>query len=187
MSLFVAVRPDERAVDELQHALEPVRRSPTASVLRWQPVTQWHITLAFLGDPDEWVEDEVAERLRSLGAQSAVPGLQLSGAGCFGRQVLWVGLADGPSTDALRAVQEAILPLMRGSGAVADRRPWRPHLTIARARGGDARGAVPLLAGYLGPDSTADEVLLVRSSGGPHPDHRVVERVGLRGPLGSIP
>lgn len=182
MSLFVAVRPDEQAVDDLQHALEPLRRSPAAGVLRWQPVGQWHITLAFLGDPDEWVEDEVAERLRTLASRPAVPGLRLAGAGCFGRQVLWAGLAEGPETHGLEALQSAIPPLLRGSGAVVDRRPWRPHLTVARARGGDARPVVPLLEGYIGPAWTAEEVLLVRSSGGPHPDHRVVERVPLASP-----
>lgn len=187
MSLFVAVRPSESAVDDLQHALEPLRRAPAADALRWQPVNQWHITLAFLGDPEEWVEEEVADRLAALARRPAVPGLRLSGAGCFGRQVLWAGLADGPGADGLRSLQSAILPLLRGSGAVADRRPWRPHLTLARARGGDARPVVPLLEGYLGPEWSADEILLVRSSGGPHPEHRVVERVILGGPLGSVP
>ncbi len=181
MSLFVAIRPDAGAVEDLQHAIEPVRRMPAADVLRWQSPSQWHITLAFLGEPDAAVADEVAERLSDLSGWPPVRGLSLAGAGCFGRQVLWIGAADDDSLAGLRALQEAVPPRLRGSGATVDRRPWRPHLTIARARHGDARPAAAVLDGYRGPRWDVDEVLLVRSSGGPHPEHRVAASVRLGG------
>ena len=183
MSLFVAVRPDAGAVEDLQHALEPMRRMPVADVLRWQPPSQWHVTLAFLGDPDDDVAEAVAERLADLEAWTPVTGLSLAGAGCFGRQVLWLGMADDDALDGLRALQAALPPRLRGTGATVDRRPWRPHLTIARARHGDARAAAAVLSGYRGPRWDVDEVLLVRSSGGPHPDHRVTASVRLGGSM----
>lgn len=181
MSLFVAVRPDAGAVEDLQHAVESVRRMPVADGLRWQPPSQWHVTLAFLGDPDDDVVEAAAERLADLGSRPPVPGLCLAGAGCFGRQVLWVGLSDDDALAGLRALQSAVPATLRGSGATVDRRPWRPHLTVARARHGDGRSAAALLDDYRGPRWDVDEVLLVRSSGGPHPEHRVTASVRLDG------
>jgi 2'-5' RNA ligase len=181
MSLFVAVRPSDAAVEDLQDALVAVRRQPVARDLRWQPPGQWHITLAFLGEDSPDLEAEVCDRLAALEVMSPVPGLSISGAGCFGRQVLWMDVHGDDAVTALGEVCTAIPPLLRGSGAQLDRRPWRPHLTIARARHTDARPVVPLLSTYIGPQWDADEVLVVRSTGGPHPDHHIAMRIPLTG------
>lgn len=181
MSLFVAVRPDAEAVEDLQHALDRVRRLPAAEPLRWQPPAQWHVTMAFLGADDPGIADEVGDRIAALSAHSPVDGLVVAGAGCFGRQILWMDLADDAAVARLAGLAAAIPPLLRGSGASVDRRPWRPHLTVARARHGDARGLVPLLASYRGTMWTVSELLLIRSTGGPHPDHHVMRRIRLDG------
>ncbi len=178
MSLFVAIRPDEAAVEDLSDALEPVRRMPAAQALRWQPASQWHITLAFLGDADEAVTDEVAERLGEL-TLTAIPRVRLSGADCFGRQILWIGVGDDDARAQIAAAAAAMPPRLRGLGLDVDRRPWRGHLTVARARHGDARPAAQVLAGYQGPCWTADELLVIRSTGGPRPAHRVVATIAL--------
>jgi 2'-5' RNA ligase len=179
VSLFLAVRPDEGAVDDLQDALDRVRRLPLAEQLRWQPPSQWHVTLAFFGDPDPLVVDEVAERLGDLGSLASAPGLRVTGAGCFGRQILWMGLGDEVAVAGLREVVRAVPGLVRGTGVDLDRREWRPHLTVARARHGDARPTVGPLADYRGPAWSADEVVLIRSTGGPASTHHVVTRVDL--------
>lgn len=179
MSLFVAVRPDESAVEDLQEAVARAARSPAARELRWQPPALWHVTLAFLGDPDDDVEDEVAERLTSLSSHPRISDVQLSGAGTFGGQVVWIGLAPGPGHDALAGMAARIPPMLRGSGAVADWRPWRAHLTVARARRGAAGPVHDLLAGYAGPPWDVEDVLLIRSTGGPRPTHRVVAAIGM--------
>ena len=181
MSLFVAIRPDEGAIEDLSDALEPVRRLPMAQSLRWQPASQWHITLAFLGDADEDVIDEVAERLVAVNLPT-VPAVRLSGADCFGRQILWIGVGDDAARSQMGAAAAAIPPRLRGLGLDVDRRPWRGHLTVARARSGDARPAATVLAGYRGPSWTADELLLIRSTGGPRPAHHVVRAITLADP-----
>ncbi len=181
MSLFVAVRPDEAAVEDLSDALEPVRRMPAAQALRWQPASQWHITVAFLGDADEDVTDEVAERLAALDLQ-AIPGVRLAGADCFGRQILWIGIGDDEARARMGATAAAIPPRLRGLGLDVDRRAWRGHLTVARARNGDARSAAAVLAGYRGPSWDAHELLVIRSTGGPRPAHHVVHVIPLAEP-----
>jgi len=181
MSLFVAIRPVEGAIDDLSDALEPIRRLPAASALRWQPPSQWHVTLAFLGDADEDVTDEVAERISDL-ALTGVPGVRLQGADCFGRQILWIGIGDDDARRRLAAVAAAIPPRLRGLGLDVDRRPWRGHLTVARARTGDARTAADALAGYQGPPWDVGQLVVIRSTGGPRPAHRVVRTIPLAAP-----
>jgi RNA 2',3'-cyclic 3'-phosphodiesterase len=185
MSLFVAIRPDDRATEDLQHAVDRVRRQPSAEGLRWQPPSQWHVTLAFLGDPADEVVDAVAERLDLMRGRPVVEGLHLAGAGCFGRQILWIGLGGDDAIASLTELAAAIPPLVRGTGAHPDRRPWRPHLTVARARHGDARPVADALTTYAGPSWTATGVLLVRSTGGPRPAHAVVHAVSLEGGDGT--
>ena len=179
MSLFIAVRPDDAACEDLQHELERVRRLPEAGSLQWQPPSRWHVTLAFLGDAPDSVDDRVVEAIDPLSVHSAIAELRLSGAGCFGRQVLWIGLERGAALDALTSMVGAIPRLVRGTGVNLDRRAWRAHLTVARARQGDARAAAGALADYRGPSWTAAEALLIRSTGGPQPAHHVVHRVPL--------
>jgi RNA 2',3'-cyclic 3'-phosphodiesterase len=180
MSLFVAVRPDEAAIDDLAEAVDRVRRSPAATALRWQPPSQWHVTLAFLGEPREVDLDDIASRLAPLAERPVVPGVRIASAGCFGRQILWMGVGDDDQVAALTNLALAVPPLLRGSGLAIDRRPWRGHLTVARARHGDARPVVAQLAGYRGPSWDVDTLLLVQSTGGPHPQHRVVHGLPLR-------
>ena len=58
-----------------------------------------------------------------------------------------------------------------------DGRPYRPHLTLARARhGGDPRPAATMLAAYDGPGWRAAEVVLFRSHLGPNPVHEPLVR-----------
>ena len=181
MSLFIAVRPDERASEDLQDALGRVRRLPPAQDLRWQPEWQWHVTVAFLGDPPDDVDDEVVDRLDPVIRRAPVRDVRMAGAGCFGRQIVWIGIESGDARDQLSALASGIPPLLRGTGVQVDRRPWRPHVTVARARRGDAARAADLLADYAGPPWTVDELLVIRSTGGPRPEHRVIHRLGLRG------
>ncbi|MBI1352513.1 MAG: RNA 2',3'-cyclic phosphodiesterase [Actinomycetales bacterium] len=181
MSLFVAVRPDAAAAEDLQEAIARARRAAPGPELRWQSPGHWHLTLAFLGNPDDSVADEVAARLADLEATPSIPDLRLAGSGTFGGQVLWVALEPGPAHDALADIARRIPPLMRGSGAVADWRPWRAHLTIARARRGSPERVVDALDGYIGPRWGVSSVLLIRSTGGPRPQHHVIETIPLTG------
>ncbi len=181
MSLFVAARPDAVAVEDLADALHAVRRLPSAADVRWTSPDLWHITLAFLGDPDDAVDEEVADRLRAWSELAPIDGLRLAGAGAFGRQVLWAGVEEGPSRDRLAALAHGLPALVRGSGAVPDRRTWRPHVTIGRLRRGSPDPFVAALLAYRGPAWSVADVELVRSTGGPRPHHEVVARIPLDG------
>lgn len=183
MSLFVAIRPGLDAAEHLDDRLQQVRRLPQARELRWQPVSLWHVTLAFLGDPQPAADLDAAEACdESLDSHAAITGVRLAGCGTFDRQVLWAGLEDSPALDDLRQLVATITAALRQAGLRPDRRPWRPHLTLARSRSRQANAVRDVLVDYRGPQWTVDEVLLVRSSGGPKPAHQVRARFGLSEP-----
>ena len=177
MSLFVAVRPEAGAIEDLQEAVQSLRRLPSAADVRWTSPDLWHITLGFLGDPDDAVDEEVAERLRDWSDHAPIHGVRIASSGAFGRQILWAGVEEGASRDRLAAFARALPSLVRGSGAVPDRRTWRPHLTIGRMRRGSPVPFVDALRGYRGPEWPVTEVELIRSTGGPRPHHEILARI----------
>ena len=159
MRLFVALRPPAEVLAHANAALAPVRAAHPD--LRWVPPERWHLTLAFYGEvPDEKVDGTVAMVERRL--RDARPcALSFAGAGQFSRRALWLGVSG--EVDLLRATARAV---------TFERRPYRPHLTVARLRGGvDAAGAVESLTTYAGPVWTAGTVHLVRSRLGPSPSY----------------
>lgn len=182
MSLFLAIRPGPAAIEHLTDAVERVRRMPPCGNLRWQAPGNWHVTLAFLGHPESDAAHDVADRLEVLCERPAIEQVRLSGAGHFGRRVLWSGVADEGAATALGALAATTWSALRGTGVRAERHRWRPHLTLARARHGDVRSAVTALAEYSGPVWPVADLLLVTSTGGPDPTHSVLETYPLARP-----
>ena len=150
MRLFIGVFPPAEVLADLRGALP--------SGLKLTAVEQWHVTLAFLGEVPEERLSEVERALDCVSTTSSRGiGLRLAGGGRFtnGRSVaLWAGVAgDLAGLSGLRADICAGL-------AGHDDKPFRPHLTIAYARSGQAMAA---LESYAGPMWTVDEFVLVRS------------------------
>lgn len=133
-------------------SLPPEARGPLTALQERLPVGRpvpeenLHLTLAFLGDqPDEAVE-ALHDALSTLRAP-AVP-LTLSGAALFGgKSGQAVGLeADGGK--ALTEMFDRVRSRLRSAGVTVERRRFRPHVTLARLKGGaDASGALSVLAG----------------------------------------
>jgi 2'-5' RNA ligase len=157
--LFVALRPPPDVLAHADAALEPVRRAHPD--LRWVPAQRWHLTLAFYGEiPDDKVDGTVAMVDRRLRGHDPCD-LAFRGAGAFARRALWLGV--GGDLTALSAMARSV---------TFERRPYRPHLTVARLRGGvDAGPAVEPLRAYDGPVWTARTVHLVQSHLGPSPTY----------------
>jgi 2'-5' RNA ligase len=162
--MFVAVVPPADVIGHLDRAVEGARAA--CADLAWIPIERWHLTLAFYGEVADREVARVERRgLRATRGASAV-GLRFAGAGQFGNRVLWVG-AQG-ELDGLRALADAL---------ATDGRPYRPHLTLARARhGADLGPAATMLVAYDGPAWRAVEVVLFRSHLGPQPRHEPIAR-----------
>lgn len=180
MRLFAAVEPSPDAVAHLAAAVDGVRDD----VLRWSDPAGWHLTLAFYGEVGEDWLDELTERLARPARRHPATRARVVGAGRFGRAVLWAGV-DGDGA-ALRALAGSARAAGRRTGAGAeDRQRFRPHVTLARARGAaDLRPYVERLAAYAGPEWAADAVTLFRSrpgASGHGPRYEPLARFALTG------
>lgn len=134
MRCFLAIplpTAQQQALAELQQAL----RTPKLPA-SWTKATSMHVTLRFLGDMPE----PTAKTLQILGQESFQGGtrclIKPTGLGCFPNQrrpaVLWVGLE--VLVGNLLDLQQRAERLARAVGLPPERKPFRPHLTLARLR-----------------------------------------------------
>lgn len=170
MRLFAAVVPPPEAIQELAAAVHPLRAMPQAAALRWTGEPTWHLTLAFLGQVDSADTETLAARLAAVASTAdRAPELRLAGAGRFGDRALWADVRG--DTKALGRLAEDVAAAARATGIDLDDRPFRAHLTLARAggRSGPAPAGVSLaplvgaLSGFSGGSWTAGTLRLIRS------------------------
>ncbi|MGW2818987.1 RNA 2',3'-cyclic phosphodiesterase [Streptomyces sp. NPDC001415] len=164
MRLFAAVLPPTSAIDELGRAVRQLEGLPGARRLRWTGREGWHLTLAFMGEADEAVLDELHERLRRAARRTDPFQLRLHGGGRFDGRALWAGVAGG--LDQLRLLAERADAAARRSGIPMDQhRRYVPHLTLARSRAPlDLKPYVDSLAAFEGSPWQVGELALIRSS-----------------------
>lgn len=167
MRLFVAL-PVPRAVRE-GVVVAASRLRPRLPAARWAPVTHLHLTLVFLGETEGARLPALDEALGRRFAGFAPLTLRLSGAGCFpprrAARVAWIGFEPAAGLGRLQGeVAAAVAGVLERP---PERRPFHPHLTLARCRRPWPRAAVELWASALaGPHGEAFEVStgeLVRS------------------------
>ena len=208
MRLFVALPLPPQVQDHLDLAVSAVTvhdalgdpaRGPHP--LRWVPLDQRHITLAFYGEVPAGALPELAGALAGTLAGFAPLRLHLRGAGVFSHRTLWVGVhedREGPADGAPQTADEAadgLVTLMAACEDVGepfsrmDRRDrHRAHVTVARSRNrrpaaDDLASRAHALSVYAGPPWTAAWADLVESEPGAGrgggPRYSVVERFTL--------
>jgi 2'-5' RNA ligase len=186
--LFVAAYPPAAALDDLAARVDDlhVGRAATAGVnARVAARSLWHVTVAFLGDVDEERQDAAAAAVdRAAVETDGLPMLRLAGGGTFGRgnfTTLWVGLAGDVAS--LQSLAGTVRAKLRRAHLRYDRKPFRPHLTIARPGQRLPRDQidadVATLTIYAGPTWPLTELVLVQSHQGPHPTHVPLHRAAL--------
>ena len=173
MRLFIGVELDEvvraaaaTAALELKARLDT--RAPGLTA-RWIDRANLHITLWFIGEVADERLVQISDALRRP-FDLAPFSLALTGCSAFppsgAPRVLWIGTTKG--TEAMRElygrIEDRLVPL----GFAAERRPYTPHLTIARVKDPgrasgrvirDAIAAVPAACG----ESVVNAVTLFRS------------------------
>ena len=147
--LFVAVWPPDGVLDQLA-ALQ----RPSVTGLRWTTRDQWHVTLRFLG-----AVDDVA------GVESALAGVEVAPVvarlgpvvGRFDHRILHV-----PVTN-LERLAAAVVAATADLGEPPEDRPFRAHITLARATRRPGVDLRPLAGAPLEAEWPVDSVCLVQS------------------------
>ena len=142
MRTFIAVFPPLEIREE---ALARAQRLFLGRRVRWARPENVHLTLKFLGDVREEGLDDLCATLAEVCGRRAAFDAVLAEFGAFPSarraQILWVGIGTGSSE--LRSLaanlDAALVPL----GFERERRPYIPHLTLARTRSKAARFKPP--------------------------------------------
>jgi 2'-5' RNA ligase len=137
---FVALALDPHTRAAVEAATGALRADPAADpagALRWGTPDTWHLTLRFLGDVPPDTVTALGGSLAGAASRCRPVDLRFTGAGAFppaGRpRVVWIGVA---ATPALVAAHRAVEDACAAVGLGRERRPFRPHLTVARVRPG---------------------------------------------------
>lgn len=178
--LFVAVVPPEHVLEHLEDLLAPMRAARPD--LHWVAPRRMHVTVAFMPHVPDAAAERVPDAVAAAARELAPVRMSLAGSGRFDEHVLWAGVAG--DTDGLAAVSAGLVGAVAAVGASPERRPFRPHLSLARAAGrldANLGGLAAQLDVYEGPLWQADEVVLVRSHLGRAPHHETLAAVALGG------
>lgn len=185
MRLFVAMTPPEEVIESLTGHLAPRAEAPEGP--RWGHPDQWHITLAFMAEVEEWRVDPLVEGLAEIARRHPPLTLRLQGAGAFpgpeAARVLWIGVED--TSDRLPRLARSVRGVCNNAGARPAGRRFSPHLTVARfRRPTEATRWIRALETLDAPRWAAGSMTLVEShlAGGPggRPRHEVVQTFPLR-------
>ncbi|WP_306152709.1 RNA 2',3'-cyclic phosphodiesterase [Roseovarius sp. MMSF_3281] len=114
--------------DDLADALE--RLQGDISVGRVVPPENLHVTLAFLGDLEPGMAEEVRAALCEVEAPPVI--LDMRGVDVFGGddpRMVFAGVEPDP---ALKALRDKVYAAARGVGLELSRKRFRPHVTLSR-------------------------------------------------------
>jgi RNA 2',3'-cyclic 3'-phosphodiesterase len=133
MRTFIAVplpKACHEMLDKLQQALRPL-----GADLRLVPVSSIHLTLKFLGEIDPAMLPNVVEALTASVELEPALSLRLRGVGGFPNlrnpRVIWCGIEE--NIEQMVRLQEKVENSCCSLGFDREERPFRPHLTLARA------------------------------------------------------
>lgn len=171
MRLFIALTPPPEVQRTVWEAFRPLRARDLP--VKWVSPEGVHLTLKFLGEVGDERRDELVATLGAAAVGMRPIALAVRWAGVFPAperpRVFWAGVEPDPALELLAdRVERGFAPL----GFPTEGRPFRPHLTVGRARRNarprEFAGMDRMLEGVV---VTADAVLetvdLMRSTPGP--------------------
>jgi 2'-5' RNA ligase len=168
--LFVAVPLSDEATAAVTEVVESIRAGePEGRGVRWVRLEGLHMTLRFLGPTPEDRVADLAAAVASVAREGEPFTITIRGAGSFpptGRpRTIWLDVRDG--VEKLERLATRLDDRLAEDGWDRERRPFRAHLTLARAdgvRAGPATvAALTAAAADLAIESRIDRMMLFES------------------------
>jgi 2'-5' RNA ligase len=168
--LFVAVPLSAGATAAVTEVVERIRAGePEGRGVRWVRLDGLHLTLRFLGPTPEPRVPDLAAAVADVARDAEPFSITVRGAGSFpptGRpRTIWLDIRDG--VEQLEALAARVDDRLAAAGWERERRPFRGHLTLARAdgvRAGPATvAALTAAAADLAIESPIDRLILFES------------------------
>jgi 2'-5' RNA ligase len=184
LRLFVAVELPQAWLDAFASLIDQMKaalaREPltAAARLRWVRPEAVHVTVKFLGEVPESRLGAIDAALATAAPALPRPRVALGKPGTFGRppSVIWLGV-DG-DLQRLTRLAERVDAAVATAGFERDRRPFAPHLTLARIPeqlGADVRNRVATIAASFARPAVSpfevQRISLMRSFLGPGGAH----------------
>jgi 2'-5' RNA ligase len=124
-----------------------VRRQQGLPGARWRRTEALHLTLRFMGEIPETTAEDLDAELSSIAGDPMT--LRLEGVGSFqdGDDIhaIWAGVSDSPALKQLAGRCESAA---RRAGVKPERRPFRPHVTLAYLRHADPARVAAWIQGH---------------------------------------
>ncbi len=134
MRIFVALEIPQTLRDELERRSLAARRGRPKA--RWVRPEGMHLTLSFLGDTDPARLPDLHRELAVAFASEPPIELEIGEVGGFpprGRvRTLWAGIETVGGGDLAAVRTEVAQAVARAAGVRPERRPFHPHVTLAR-------------------------------------------------------
>ncbi len=123
------------------------RRQQGLPGARWRPTEAFHVTLRFFGEIAESQADDLDAELAIISVERV--SVALEGVGAFQdggeAHAVWAGVSENEPLKRLAARCETAA---RRAGLPADRRVWKPHVTLAYLRRADPGRVAAWIQGH---------------------------------------
>ncbi len=189
MRLFAALPLSAEAIERLMRLR--LRLSAPGDGLRWSTPEQWHITLQFYGEIEQSTATCLAHALAHL-AHASAPKLTIGTLGRFAAKGIL--FAEVEATPELQSLHDLLTESSASCGFVPERRPFRPHITLARSKGSTGMKALHRMGTpeppAFGPAISwfPQEVLLVQSTLRPQgAEYTAYSRISLPSNVPVVP
>ncbi len=134
MRLFIAIDLGDEVRGSVRQELAKLQ--PLAPHAKWAHLEGMHVTLVFLGYVEDARVPEVKAIAEEVARRHGPVKFAVEGVGGFGSstrpRVLWVGLTG--DIEVLGALKSDLEKRLAPLGYQPEKRPFKPHLTLARSR-----------------------------------------------------
>ena len=184
---FIAIELDAPLIEALR---APIQGLDGIAAVRPSAAAGIHLTLNFLGTVDPGRVDELAQWIGPLVAGRPRFEVEVRGVGAFPSvrrpQVLYADLARSRA-EPLIGLQAALRPALLAAGLPIEARPFKPHLTLGRARRPLKPDEVRAVEAWLrrwepsvfGTQAVTEAVLMRSELGGGPPRYSALHRFPL--------